>query len=316
MRKREVKKFLIIDGSLLLHKSNGVHSKLSIEVDGKEVRTGVPFGFLRTLIRLNDKFGPFYTCIVYDSSVTPLREMRRARILKRAKDIVPRYEAFPTYKESRSGLKPEIANGKILLDSFLKNIGLTVAYASPLYEGDDVVSYVTERCRVHCERGRYNGEVTIFSDDKDFNQLITQEPFFTVSVMHRKDELITTEKFEKLFGFHPSEFIIYLSLMGDSNDDIPGIKGIGQKRATELLTKAKEPVYLSLSDSQIVILERNMGLIRLSKSKHCTLLVSHKAFDKRKLNVLLKRYGMVSFLRTNDQEVFESIKPMGFLKER
>ena len=310
------KRFLIVDGNLLLHKCHGVHGRLSVKLKGERVPTGIPYGFLRTLVRLNGMYQPCSTCVAFDHSVLPPEEKVKAKIFKPAKDVPPRRLTYADYKCSRSALKPEIYSGKLLLDEFLQHIGVTVVYASGIYEADDVVAYVTHRCSLRSDKKGFKGEVVIISDDKDFNQLVHDEDNFSVTVHRRGDKVTSQESFLKLNGFHPADTLIYLSLTGDANDDIPGIKGIGEVTATKLVKKGLRAIERSLSSSEWGIFQRNLSLISLSRSRRAISSLSYNSFDKNKLNMLLNRYKMVSFLRGGEQEIISNIKPVKFLKEQ
>ena len=78
------------------------------------------------------------------------------------------------------------------------------------------------------------GKVLIVSSDKDFNQLINKD----VQVFNPgKDERVNIHNCKELFGYEPEETADYLSLVGDSSDDIPGFKGIGPVKARQFLDR-------------------------------------------------------------------------------
>jgi len=303
------KTLLVFDGNLLLHKAHGVHGWLGFNENGTKIKTGIPYGFLRTLVRLNGLYGPnCRNCIVFDASCLPLVEGKEKEM-----PLGERRELYPEYKKNRGALDQDIYNGKLLLDKFLKRVNATVVYASHEYEGDDVVAYVVKKYRSLCRKKSLAGRVVIVSDDKDFNQLVCDVKNFAVMVHRRGDKVMTDAKFCKQFGFSPDKFVTYLSLMGDANDDIPGIKGIGPKRAAELVINDFDAISGNLCARDRVILERNMRLIRLFNSKKVVARLDHCEFDKDALLKVLKKYKMVSFLSDKDQEVFEKMKRAKFL---
>lgn len=304
----KTKPLLIFDGNLLLHKSHGVHGWLGIRKNGTRVKTGIPYGFLRTLVRLNGLYGPgCRNCVVFDASCLPKENVTAE--LPRGE----RRELFPDYKKNRGPLDKDIYTGKLLLDKFLAYINVTIAYSSYEYEGDDVVACVVKRYRRLCERKGKKGKAIIVSDDKDFNQLICSERNFAVVIHRRGDKVMTEAKFCKQFGFHPNRFVVYLSLIGDTNDDIPGIKGIGPKRATELVTNGFDAIEGNLCARDRGILRRNRKLIRLFDSKKVVARLDHYKFNKVKLNKRFSEYKMVSFLAEKDQQIFANMRRAGFL---
>jgi len=310
--KGEMKRYLIIDGNLLLHKSQGVHGSLKTKVKGEVVHTGIPYGFLKAIVRLNKHYQFLRTCVVFDSGVAPMSVKQHARKPVVARDLLPRVDVFEDYKSSRGPLKIEIARGKKLLDRFLNCLPITVTYASPLYEADDVVAHVSNE--VWLRRQDTNTDVIIYSDDKDFHQLIHgPKNGFRVFCHKRKDVIMDRKKLKEKFGLSPRQFVKYLALVGDSIDDIPGVKGVGPKTAVKLITEKRIKKTISKEDYEIY--KRNISLIELSADQRVVLACRHGRLDMKKLNVLLNKFKMVSFQREQDQSVLRQLKPIKFLRE-
>jgi len=305
----KMKRFLLIDGNLLLHKSNSIYSRLSTNIKGERILTGIPYGFLRTLIRLNDKYKSCHTCIAFDNSVIP-KKLTNNSNTKTASDISPRRLVFPEYKQSRTEMNPDFLVGKFLLDEFLACLPITVAYATRDYEADDVISYITKKCikQSPCE-------VVIVSDDKDFNQLICNINNANVFIHKKGDEILDKKAFIKKFGFSPKFFVNYLSLVGDSGDEIPGIRGLGPKRASDLIKKGFDEIETSLDASQMGIYERNKQLIRLSASRNVVASLQHGKLNIDALTQLFRKFHMVSFLRPTEQETIKLIRPINFIEK-
>ena len=126
------------------------------------------------------------------------------------------------------------------------------------FEGDDLLAYlyfkkISKECLV-----------TIVSSDKDFNQLLTTD---RVKIFNpRKEEYVRQTNCESLFGYTPYETVDFLSLVGDSSDDIPGFPGIGPVKARKFLDKWHSIAkYLELNaDAKMKeVYERNRQLIDL-----------------------------------------------------
>ena len=128
------------------------------------------------------------------------------------------------------------------------------------YEGDDFLAYFATNAE---EEGH---KVLIISSDKDFNQLISKN----VTIFNpNKDERVNLRNCKELFGYEASETVDYLSLVGDSSDDIPGFKGIGPVKARQLLDKygsiedALAAGYWKDAQEAKTLWERNKLLINL-----------------------------------------------------
>jgi len=135
-----------------------------------------------------------------------------------------RKEMFPAYKQHRD--KPEAA----LIDQLrktqekLKAEGFTLL-AKKGKEADDIIATIANQLQGECR-------VTIASGDKDLMQLIGPNV-----IMRNKGELIDVAVVEERFGVLPSQMLDYLSLMGDSIDNVPGVKGVAKKHSRELISK-------------------------------------------------------------------------------
>jgi 5'-3' exonuclease len=207
-------------------------------------------------------------------------------------------------------MKPEILVGKFLLDEFLACLPITIAYATKDYEADDVISYITKKCTKQPP-----SEVIIVSDDKDFNQLIRNSDNTSVFIHKKGDEILDKKAFIKKFGFPPKFFVSYLSLVGDSSDEIPGIKGLGPKRAGDIIKKGFDEIETNLDASQMEIYERNKQLIRLSASRNVVASLHHGKLNIETLAQLFRSFRMVSFLRALEQDTIKQIRPISFIEK-
>ena len=133
------------------------------------------------------------------------------------------------------------------------------------YEGDDFLAYLTLK---YLPR---KSKIVIVTADKDFNQLLRGQ---TVKIFNpRKDQLVFESNCKTIYGYKSSETVDWLSLIGDTSDDIPGYKGIGEKKARQFLdTYGSIEAYLAqdqcLSDDKghtkmLEVYNRNKQLIDL-----------------------------------------------------
>lgn len=176
------------------------------------------YGFLSMTVKLLREIRPDYMAFCFDQSSDSFR-----------KEIDPRYKA--NRSEMPEDLVPQIPYIRRLSEA----LGIPcLDYAK--YEADDIIGTLTKLGRDH------GLEVVIVSSDKDFAQLV--KPYVSMyDTMKdiRYDEAGVVNK----WGVEPRKFIDYLSIVGDSSDNVAGVKGIGEKGAQKLLAEFEslEDIY-------------------------------------------------------------------------
>jgi DNA polymerase-1 len=238
------KRVLLVDGNNILHQSFHKFEKLK-STDGKP--SGAIFGFFKSLHMYIDRFQPNDVYITFDNGHSPLRD-----------------KLLPEYKEHRQNIsydRESLFAQKAVIMKILRMLRIKYLFDknnSTGFEGDDLLAYlyfkkISKECLV-----------TIVSSDKDFNQLLTTD---RVKIFNpRKEEYVRQTNCESLFGYTPYETVDYLSLVGDSSDDIPGFPGIGPVKARKFLDKWQSIAkYLELNadDKMKAVYERNKQLIDL-----------------------------------------------------
>ena len=183
---------------------------------------GVPvnavYGFLSMITKLLKEEQPEYLVFCYDRKEPSFR-----------KDMYQEYKAHRT--EMPEDLSKQIPYIKQLADI----LGIP-ALEVPSYEADDIIGTLTKF-------GRKNGmEVIIVSGDKDFAQLI-EDGVFLYDTM--KDIRYDAKGAFEKWGVRPDQFIDFLAILGDAVDNVPGVKGVGEKGAIKLLEQFKhiEEIY-------------------------------------------------------------------------
>ncbi|MBN2583313.1 MAG: DNA polymerase I [Planctomycetes bacterium] len=170
--------------------------------------TGAVFGFVQAVLKVLRDKQPDYLVAVYDGPEETFRK-----------------KAYADYKVTRKpmpdDLVPQIDRSK----EILRALGVRVVEA-PGYEADDLVALFAEQAR------RDGCQVVIVSRDKDLMQLLGPN---VVMYDNRKDQTIDTAWLEAEKGLRPDQITDWLGLMGDTSDNIPGVPGIGEKRAIALL---------------------------------------------------------------------------------
>ena len=210
-----MEKIILVDGNNLLFRSyyatayNGNFMKNS-----KGFPTNALFGFTNMINKIILEEKPVYMIVAFDKGKTF------------------RHKECETYKggriETPNELKLQFPVAKELLDC----MGVKY-YEIDNYEADDIIGTFAEYCN---REDKYIG--TIISSDKDLLQLISND--VDIKLLKSKDYIrYNVESFINDYGIEPPRVVDLKALMGDSSDNIPGVKGIGEKTALKLLQEYK-----------------------------------------------------------------------------
>lgn len=183
--------------------------------------TNAIYGFLSMILKMMKEENPEYYVFCYDRKEPSFR-----------KEMYDDYKANRT--EMPDDLEPQIPYIKKLADL----LGIP-SVEVPGYEADDLIGTLAKL-------GHKGGmEVYIVSGDKDFGQIV-EEGIFLYDTM--KDHRLGPKGVEEKWGIPPRQFIDYLALVGDSSDNVPGVKGIGPKGAQKLLQEfdTLEGIYANI----------------------------------------------------------------------
>jgi DNA polymerase-1 len=204
---------LLIDANSLLYRCFHALPPLTAR-DGQPIQ-GV-YGLAMMLMRIADEMRPGYVAAFFDRPEPTFRK-----------------EAYAEYKahrpETPDDLIPQIDEAHRLFVAF----GIPVI-EQPGYEADDLIGTIAE------QRKGNNGTIArILSSDNDFLQLV-DDGRVVVEILRKgiRDTVLYTEALvEERFGVRPDQLADYKGLVGDASDNIPGVPGIGPKRATEILQR-------------------------------------------------------------------------------
>ncbi|MGX3044373.1 DNA polymerase I [Helicobacter sp. T3_23-1056] len=168
-----------------------------------------------------------------------------------------RKEFYANYKANRAKAPEDLILQLPIAIEWIEKMGF-VNLSIRGYEADDVIASLAtlaERKGLHTQ---------IISHDKDLYQLINEHIYLLDPVKNK--EIHEEECFEK-FGVYPKNFIDYQSLVGDSSDNVPGIKGIGAKTASKLIERFEtlENIYENTESIAQIVGERLAGVIKDSK---------------------------------------------------
>ncbi len=176
------------------------------------------YGFLSMIIKLLKEEKPEYLVFCFDRKEPSFRK-----------------QMYEGYKAHRTEMPEDLAKQVPYFKKLADLMGIP-AFEIPGYEADDIIGGLTKWGRHH------NMEVFIVSGDKDFGQLIGPHVWLYDTM---KDVRYDAQGVFEKWGVRPDQFIDYLSIVGDTSDNIPGVKGIGEKGAIKLLEQFKtlEDIY-------------------------------------------------------------------------
>ena len=207
-------KLMVLDGNSIVNRAfYGVSSNLT-------TRTGQPtnavFGFLNILNKLLDEEQPQALCVTFDRKAPTFRHL-----------------AYEGYKAQRKPMPEELASQMPILKEVLSALNIPM-YELDGWEADDLIGTIARR-----DEGA-GWDTVIVTGDKDSLQLVTDHT--TVKLVSTRMGRTTTkdmtpESFREAYGFDPIHIIDLKALMGDASDNIPGVKGIGEKTAMALLAQ-------------------------------------------------------------------------------
>lgn len=204
-------KLWLIDGMSVVFRAYHAMLRSGLKSPGG-MPSGAVFGFTNILTSLLEREDPEMLAVVFDRHEPTFR-----------------HEMYPEYKANRDEfpeeLVPQLEKIKELLD--LLSIPLTELAG---YEADDLIGTLSREAE---QKGH---EVICVTSDKDFYQLVTEKTnLYKPSGKGGEFDVVDIEGVAKKFGVQPKQVIDVLALIGDSSDNIPGVKGIGEKTAIPLI---------------------------------------------------------------------------------
>ena len=222
-------KLMVLDGNSIVNRAfYGVHALTTR--DG--LPTNAVYGFLNILLKLLDQYDPQALCVTFDLKAPTFR-----------------HQAYEGYKATRRAMPEELAVQIPLLKQVLDAMNIP-RYELEGWEADDLIGTIAARC------AGTGWECQAVTGDKDTLQLVTGTThvlLVTTRMGQTTTREVTPDSFREEYGFDPIHMIDLKALMGDTSDNIPGVKGIGEKTALSLLRRYQtvEAVYAALSDLQM-----------------------------------------------------------------
>lgn len=264
----------LIDGMAIAYRAYFAFMSRPLR-NSKGENTSAVYGFATTMNRIIEQEQPDFLAVAMD-----------------CKEPTFRHERYEPYKANREAMPEDLVHQLPWLDQLIE------AYEVPLFktpglEADDLIGTLAQKAEAE------GLEVFMVTPDKDYLQLVTEKiNIYKPSKATETPDKITLERVPEKFGVGPERIIDILALMGDSSDNIPGVKGVGEKTATKLVQQfgSLEEIYENiekvkgkvkdklLNDKEMAFLSKELVTIKtdcevdfdLSKLK-----LSHPDYSKR-----------------------------------
>ncbi|MFZ2390341.1 MAG: 5'-3' exonuclease H3TH domain-containing protein [Minisyncoccales bacterium] len=289
--------FVIIDSNSIIHRA--FHALPPLKNKEGEVVNAV-YGFLLVLFKLLKELKPKYFVACFDLPEPTFRK-----------------KAFEEYKAHRKKAPDELYNQIPMVKKVLKTFNVPI-FEMAGYEGDDLIGTLTSSLTKGKEEGVEN---IVVSGDLDNLQLINKNTFVYFLNKGVKNGLIYDTKMisEKFEGLTPEQLIDYKGLRGDVSDNIPGVKGIGEKTALKLINEfgSIENLYKKIDQADLpngvkeklvagkekAFLSRELSEIR----KDVPIEVNMKdcewgGYDEKEIIEMLKEFGFNSLIKNISTE--------------
>ena len=208
-----MKKIILVDGNNLLFRSYFATAYQGVIMkNSKGFPTNALYGFINMMNKIIKDENPSYIMVAFDKGKTF------------------RHDKYDDYKAGRAAMPDELKLQFPKAKEVLQAMGIKY-FEIDNYEADDIIGTLAKRVD---EEDQF--VATIVSSDKDLLQLISDE--VVVKLLKSSDHIMMTkDEFKNTYGLDPIKMIDLKALMGDSSDNIPGVKGIGEKTAIKLLSQ-------------------------------------------------------------------------------
>jgi len=276
-----MERLFLIDGQGLAYRAFFAIKNLSTSTG---IPTNAVYGFTNMFLKLIKEEKPQYLAIVFDSKTPTFR-----------------HKKFPDYKAQRQKMPDEMRDQLPLIREVITAFNIPI-FSKDGYEADDIIGTLVKRYEHQVD------EIVVVSGDKDILQLVDDK----IKVLATKKGLSETilydrEGVKERFGVEPEKVIDVLSLCGDTSDNIPGIKGIGEKTAIKLIQefgslenllnnhsapeKIKQYSQQAILSKELVTIDTQVPI--LADLEACRI----KEYDKDKLFVLLEKLEFKKILK-------------------
>ena len=287
-----MEKIVVIDGNSILNRAfyGIMGSKMLQTADG--TYTNAVYGFLAILFKLLDDVKPEYLAVAFD-----------------VKHPTKRHEMYKEYKGTRKGMPDELAAQMPIIKNVLRAMNIKVI-EMPGYEADDILGTIAK----YSEK---NGIDTILlTGDRDSFQLASDH--ITIRIPRTKAGKTEVEDFDRnkileTYGLEPVQLIEVKGLMGDTSDNIPGVPGVGEKTALNLIKEfaSIDAIYEKLENGEQVA----KGKLKENLESNKDLAILSRELGRIDVNAPIeKELSGFKLQDWNKKEVYELFKELRFNK--
>jgi len=225
--KKETQKLMIIDGNALIHRSFHALPDTMILSNGQVINA--VFGFTSVLIKALREFKPEYIVVTLDK-----------------KGPTFRHKKYKEYKANRTKAPDELYAQIPMVKEIVKSFNIPIFEKSG-FEADDLIGTIAKQTKKEIEK-------IIVTGDMDTLQLVNKHTLvYAMSRGVSESVLYNEEQVKEKYQLTAKQIVDYKALRGDPGDNIPGVRGVGEKTATKLLLdfKTLEGVYKNIKSSKI-----------------------------------------------------------------
>ena len=295
-----MEKLVVIDGNSILNRAfyGIMSSKMLQTADG--TYTNAVYGFLAIMFKLFEDTKPEYLAVAFD-----------------VKHPTKRHEMYKEYKGTRKGMPDELAAQMPIIKNVLAAMNIKVI-EMPGYEADDILGTLAKYAE---KQGK---EAILLTGDRDSFQLASDK--ITIRIPRTKAGKTEVEDFDRskifeVYGLEPTQLIEVKGLMGDTSDNIPGVPGVGEKTALNLIKEfgSVAAIYEKLENGEqvakgklkenlennkdLAILSRELGRIDLEAPIEKELSVYKvQEWDKKKVLEIFKELRFNRYIERFDLE--------------
>lgn len=241
MKNIMAEKLFLIDAMATIYRAYfAMISRPLTNKDGKN--TSAVYGFLNSMIKIIDEEKPDHIAVCFDTEQPTFR-----------------HKEFPQYKAQRQEIPDDMPWQIVKVKELVKAMNIPMI-EYPGYEADDIIGTLVkqaEKEKVH---------TYMVTPDKDYMQLISELSYMykpsrnIAGGKYSEFEIVSFEGVKEKFGVTPDKVIDVLGLMGDASDNIPGVKGVGEKTATALIQEfgSIENIYANIEKVTKAKLKENL----------------------------------------------------------
>ena len=228
MKKSDRETLFLIDGMAIAYRSYFAFIQRPL-INSKGENTSAVYGFVTFLNKILDDECPNHIAVVFLLDLIKREKPTHIAVVFDTAAPTFRHTAYPAYKATRDKMPDDMASQIDILKEVVRAYNIPVIELDG-YEADDVIGTLARRAE------RENIPTFLVTSDKDFMQLVSDViRIYRPGRQGNEVEILGIDKVKEKFGVSPDKVIDVLGLIGDSSDNVPGVKGIGEKTAIPLI---------------------------------------------------------------------------------